>query len=64
MIEAFANAQAQSQGKENAWDIYENAFVDIRRTIMSLANGFDNGVLSAIAQDKDNSYAICIWVRS
>ncbi|KAJ4489797.1 hypothetical protein C8R41DRAFT_867682 [Lentinula lateritia] len=36
MIQAFANAQAQT-------------------------NGFDNGVLSAIAQDKDNSYAICIW---
>ncbi|KAJ3904158.1 hypothetical protein F5879DRAFT_881122 [Lentinula edodes] len=62
MMEAFANAQARSQGKENAWDMYENVFVDIRQTIMSLASGFDKGVISAIAQDKDYSYAICIRV--
>ncbi|KAJ3850517.1 hypothetical protein EV368DRAFT_45128 [Lentinula lateritia] len=64
MIEAFANAQARSQGKENAWDMYEKVFVDIRRTIMSLADGFDDGDLSMIAQGKDYSYAICIRVRS
>ncbi|KAF9065037.1 hypothetical protein BDP27DRAFT_1298548 [Rhodocollybia butyracea] len=62
MEEAMANAHARSEGKENAWDLYENTFVDFRQTVMSLANGFDGGAKTAIAQDKDTTYAVCMRV--
>ncbi|KAF9065036.1 hypothetical protein BDP27DRAFT_1332609 [Rhodocollybia butyracea] len=62
MEEAVANAHARSEGKENAWDLYENTFSDLRQTVMSLANGFDSGAKTAIVQDKDTSYAVCMRV--
>ncbi|KAJ8084341.1 hypothetical protein PM082_003110 [Marasmius tenuissimus] len=43
-------------------DLYESPFMDLRQTIMSLANGADNGITRSIIQDKDCDYAICIRV--
>ncbi|KAJ3982920.1 hypothetical protein F5890DRAFT_1463984 [Lentinula detonsa] len=60
--EGFANFQARLEGRSNAWDLYENPFMDVRQTIMGLANGLDNGAKTAIIQDKETAYAICIRV--
>ncbi|KAJ4471599.1 hypothetical protein J3R30DRAFT_3527059 [Lentinula aciculospora] len=60
--EAFAHSRARSAGKENAWDLFGNTFMDARQTIMGLADGLDKGVKTAMIQDKDTKYAICVRV--
>lgn len=61
--EAFANIRARREGKDSAWPLFENTFMDARQTIMGLADGIDNGVNTALIQDKDTKCAICIRVR-
>ncbi|KAJ3896384.1 hypothetical protein GG344DRAFT_72217 [Lentinula edodes] len=60
--EAFANIRARREGKESAWPLFENTFMDARQTIMGLADGIDKGVKTALIQDKDTKYAICLRV--
>lgn len=59
--EAMKNMQARAFG-ENAFPLYQNAFLDVRQTIMTLAKNFDEGHRIAILQDKDSEYAICVRV--
>ncbi|KAJ3816616.1 hypothetical protein F5880DRAFT_1606169, partial [Lentinula raphanica] len=61
--EAYATLQAKMQGKFSAWDLYENAFMDIRQTIMTLGNNIDNGRKTTIIQDQESKCAICMRVR-
>ncbi|KAL0578015.1 hypothetical protein V5O48_003965 [Marasmius crinis-equi] len=43
-------------------NLYENPFMDLRQTIMSLANGADKGIMRSIIQDKHCEQAICIRI--
>ncbi|KAJ3777401.1 hypothetical protein FB446DRAFT_681134 [Lentinula raphanica] len=60
--EAYATLQAKMQGKFSAWDLYENVFMDIRQTIMTLGNNIDNGRKTTIIQDQESKCAICMRV--
>ncbi|KAJ3720026.1 hypothetical protein C8R42DRAFT_710715 [Lentinula raphanica] len=62
MREMYAQLQANMQGKESAWDLYENPFMDIRQTMMTIADNLDQGYKTNLVQDKESKSAICIRV--
>lgn len=60
--EARSNMMARLSGRENAVDLYENAFMDLRQTLMAFGSIWDQGFCFALLQDKDEEYAICVRV--
>ncbi|KAK7058326.1 hypothetical protein VNI00_001957 [Paramarasmius palmivorus] len=61
IAEAYQNCSARMAGT-TAFPLYENAYMDVRQTIMTLAKNMDDGHDAAILQDKDHNSAICIRV--
>ncbi|KAL0570765.1 hypothetical protein V5O48_011193 [Marasmius crinis-equi] len=57
--EAFAVAAA---GGTNPHPLFQNAFIDVRQTLMSMGNAVDIGRKEMIMQDEGRDYAICLRV--
>ncbi|KAL0072615.1 hypothetical protein AAF712_000378 [Marasmius tenuissimus] len=57
--EAMAVARANGQ---NPHPLFQNAFLDVRQTLMTMGNNLDNGCTEMILQDKGQDYAICLRV--
>ncbi|KZV66415.1 hypothetical protein PENSPDRAFT_654889 [Peniophora sp. CONT] len=63
IAEAMKNSQAHAQGSPgDAFPLYQNAFIDLRQTIMHMAKYFDQGRNSVILQDEDKEEVICIRI--
>ncbi|VDB84561.1 unnamed protein product [Peniophora sp. CBMAI 1063] len=63
LAEAYANLQSQSEGRGPlSFPLYENAFVDLRQTVMHIANNYEKGQQCCTLQDNTQREAICIRV--
>ncbi len=62
IAEAFAIHRAKAEGNLKAPELYVNPWMDVRQTLMSLANNVDQKQSCVIAQDAGNDYAICMRV--
>ncbi|KAJ3762349.1 hypothetical protein EV360DRAFT_92524 [Lentinula raphanica] len=60
MREMYAQLQANMQGKQSAWDLYKNPFMDIRQTMRTIADNLDQRYKTNLVQDKKSKSAICI----
>jgi len=49
---------AMERGQDTAFPLYQNAFMDVRQTLMTLANNWDNGKAFAVLQDKADEHII------
>ncbi|KAG7091274.1 hypothetical protein E1B28_010323 [Marasmius oreades] len=59
----FAEVTAMLKARgENPFPLYQNAFMDVRQTLMTLGKHFDDGHPEAVLQDKGHDYAICMRV--
>lgn len=58
----LAEAMRNYAHGDEAFPLYQNAFLDVRQTLMSLARNWDNGLSYAVLQDKNNDFAICMRV--
>lgn len=64
MQEAMMTAAARAGGSDTPFELYTNAFMDLRQTLMSIAKNWDDGRKLAIVQDIDHERcAINIRVR-
>ena len=57
--EAFAVAKANGS---SPYPLFQNAFMDVRQTLMTMGNNLDNDCTQMILQDKEHEYAICLRV--
>ncbi|KAF9262697.1 hypothetical protein L218DRAFT_929193 [Marasmius fiardii PR-910] len=58
---AEAQAAFKAHG-ENPFPLYQNAFMDVRQTLMALGKHLDDGYSEVILQDKGEDYAICMRI--
>ncbi|KAL4244335.1 MYND-type zinc finger protein samB [Abortiporus biennis] len=64
MYEAMANYTARLQGRDPS-ELYVNPFTDLRQTLLSIANCWDQGQRTIVVQDRNkDSWAINIRVHS
>lgn len=54
LAEAAANYAAKLQGKDGLSELFVNAVMDLRQTLMSLTNTWDNGYRWCVIQDPDS----------
>lgn len=59
--ESMKVLSAKANG-QTPFPLYQNAFMDLRQTLMTLANYCDTGRRTAILQDKNHEFAICVRV--
>lgn len=62
--EATKNMEMQMRTGSRIPELYKDTFIDLRQSIMALANGVDKGVRSWVLQDPDCKSAICVRVSS
>ncbi|KAF7328860.1 MYND-type domain-containing protein [Mycena venus] len=62
IAEATQFDASQMRGIDNPFPLYSNAFMDLRQTLMAIANACDNGMAPLILQDKGESSGICMRV--
>ncbi|KAF8147737.1 hypothetical protein K438DRAFT_1625856 [Mycena galopus ATCC 62051] len=63
VAEATLVSQSKMFGIDNPFPrLYTNAFMDLRQTLMSIANACDNGMIPITLQDKEESSGICMRV--
>ncbi|KAI0032959.1 hypothetical protein K488DRAFT_48696 [Vararia minispora EC-137] len=61
--EAMQNWNSVTQGRGfSTSPLYENAFIDVRQTVMHLGKNFDEGRSTFVLQDKDQQEALCIRI--
>jgi len=60
--EATAIRESKIQGSGNPFPLYENAFMDLRQSMMGVGNSWDQDYDGIIFQDKEEQSAICMRV--
>ncbi|KAL1741790.1 hypothetical protein HDZ31DRAFT_44689 [Schizophyllum fasciatum] len=65
LMEAYQNFRAENEGRAPmVLPSYENAFQDLRQTVMHIAKNYDEGRPTCVLQDADGQEAICVRVLS